>query len=96
MILVEEDQLVDFIESYLESQEGSGLGDLGDEDVNLDLEAVNEVGADSDEEEEGSAADDTPVVRFINKMLVDAIKGGSSDLHFEPFEKAKTSFIPTS
>ena len=86
-ILVEEDQLVNFIESYLESQEGSGLGDLGDEDVNLDLEAVNEVGADSDEEE-GSAADDTPVVRFINKMLLDAIKGGSSDLHFEPFEKA--------
>ena len=41
-----------------------------------------------DDADEGSAADDTPVVRFINKMLMDAIKGGSSDLHFEPFEKA--------
>ena len=87
-ILVEENQLADFIESYLESQEGSGLGDLGDEDVDLDLEAVNEVGADNDDDDEGSAADDTPVVRFINKMLVDAIRAGSSDLHFEPFEKA--------
>ena len=87
-ILVEENQLADFIESYLESQEGSGLGDLGDDDVDLDLEAVNEVGVDNDDDDEGSAADDTPVVRFINKMLVDAIRGGSSDLHFEPFEKA--------
>ena len=29
-----------------------------------------------------------PVVRFINKMLMDAIRGNSSDLHFEPFEKS--------
>ena len=87
-VLVEENKLADFIESYLESQEGGGLGDLGDEDVDLDLEAVEEGGGDPDEDDESSAADDTPVVRFINKMLVDAIKGGSSDLHFEPFEKA--------
>ena len=83
-VLVEEEQLTDFIETYLESQEGSGLGALGD-DVNLDLEAVNEV-SEQDDDDQASAADDTPVVRFINKMLVDAIKAGSSDLHFEPFE----------
>ena len=87
-VLVEENKLAGFIESYLESQEGGGLGDLGDEDVDLDLEAVEEGGGDPDEDDASSAADDTPVVRFINKMLVDAIKGGSSDLHFEPFEKA--------
>ncbi len=87
-VLVEEDKLAAFIEAFLESQEGGGLGDLGDDDVDLDLEAVDEDGGGGEEEDVGSAADDTPVVRFINKMLMDAIKGGSSDLHFEPFEKA--------
>ncbi len=87
-VLVEENKLASFIEAFLESQEGGGLGDLGDDDVDLDLEAVDEEGGGPDDADEGSAADDTPVVRFINKMLMDAIKGGSSDLHFEPFEKA--------
>lgn len=88
-VLVEEDKLAGFIEAFLEAQEGGGLGDLGDDDdVDLDLEAVDEEGGGPDEDDSGSAADDTPVVRFINKMLMDAIKGGSSDLHFEPFEKA--------
>ncbi len=87
-ILVEENKLSAFIESFLESQEGDGLGDLGDDDVDLDLEAVDEEGGGPEDDGNVSAADDTPVVRFINKMLMDAIKGGSSDLHFEPFEKA--------
>jgi len=86
-VLVEENKLAIFIDTYLESQESGGLGDLGDEDVDLDLEAVDEQGG-GEEVDEGTAADDTPVVRFVNKMLMDAIKGGSSDLHFEPFEKA--------
>ncbi|MBV1876836.1 MAG: type IV-A pilus assembly ATPase PilB [Pseudomonadales bacterium] len=87
-VLVEEDKLTTFIEAYLDSQEGGGLGDLGDDDVDLDLEAVDEEGGGKDDEDAGAPADDTPVVRFINKMLIDAIKGGSSDLHFEPFEKS--------
>ncbi|XOV87310.1 MAG: type IV-A pilus assembly ATPase PilB [Pseudomonadota bacterium] len=87
-VLVEENKLSAFIEAFLESQEGGGLGDLGDDDVDLDLEAVDEAGGGGDDDAVTSAADDTPVVRFINKMLMDAIKGGSSDLHFEPFEKS--------
>ncbi|MFT4713626.1 MAG: type IV pilus assembly protein PilB [Candidatus Azotimanducaceae bacterium] len=86
-VLVEENKLTAFIDAYLESQESGGLGDLGDDDVDLDLEAVEEGGG-RDDEDPGVATDDTPVVRFINKMLMDAIKGGSSDLHFEPFEKS--------
>ncbi len=35
-----------------------------------------------------SATDDTPIVRFVNKMLLDAIKTGASDIHFEPYEKS--------
>jgi type IV pilus assembly protein PilB len=86
-VLVEENKLTAFIDAYLESQESGGLGDLGDDDVDLDLEAVEEGGG-RDDDDPGVATDDTPVVRFINKMLMDAIKGGSSDLHFEPFEKS--------
>ncbi|MDA0273148.1 MAG: type IV-A pilus assembly ATPase PilB [Proteobacteria bacterium] len=87
-VLVEEDKLSAFIESFLENQEDDGMGDLGDGDVDLDLEAVDEDGGGPDEADEGTAVDDTPVVRFINKMLMDAIRSGASDLHFEPFEKA--------
>lgn len=86
-VLVQEDKLDSLIETFLESQEGSGLGDLGEEDVDLGLEAVDEEGGGSEDEDTASIADDTPVVRYINKMLMDAIRGGSSDLHFEPFEK---------
>ena len=85
-VLVEENKLAAFIENFLESQEDDGMGDLGDDDdLDLDMEAVDETGGDVDET---TAIDDTPVVRFINKMLMDAIRSGASDLHFEPFEKA--------
>lgn len=87
-VLVEENKLSSFIEAFLESQEGGGLGNLGDDDVDLDLEAVDEDGGRGDDDDVSTAVDDTPVVRFINKMLMDAIRGGASDLHFEPFEKA--------
>jgi|TARA_B100002003_G_scaffold30837_1_gene25927 type IV pilus assembly protein PilB len=86
-ILVEEDKLSAFIESFLEAQEGGGLGDLSDEELDMDMEAVDEDGG-GGEDEVVSSADETPVVRFITKMLLDAIKQGASDLHFEPFEKS--------
>ncbi|WEJ73214.1 type IV-A pilus assembly ATPase PilB [Pseudomonas sp. PSE14] len=83
-ILVEDDRLGDAIEKLFESVTG-GLDDLGDVDLEgLDIESGN---AERKEENIGGDADDAPVVRFVNKMLLDAIKGGSSDLHFEPYEK---------
>ncbi|MFT7686986.1 MAG: type IV pilus assembly protein PilB [Candidatus Azotimanducaceae bacterium] len=87
-VLVEENKLTAFIAAYLESQEGGGLGDLGEDEIDLDLESVDEEGGGKEDEDAGSPTDDTPVVRFINKMLMDAIRAGSSDLHFEPFEKS--------
>ena len=84
-VLVEDDKLGDAIEKFFDSS-GSGLDDLGDMDLEgLDVEAVDDDKQDSGQH---SDADDAPVVRFVNKMLLDAIKGGSSDLHFEPYEKA--------
>jgi len=38
-------------------------------------------------EEDDSDEDEAPIVRFVNKVLLDAIKGGASDIHFEPYEK---------
>ncbi|QIE85724.1 type IV-A pilus assembly ATPase PilB [Pseudomonas nitroreducens] len=82
-ILVEDDKLGEAIEKLFESVTG-GLDDLGDIDLDgLDIENGNTEA----KEDAGGDADDAPVVRFVNKMLLDAIKGGSSDLHFEPYEK---------
>ncbi|MBU2707304.1 type IV-A pilus assembly ATPase PilB [Zooshikella marina] len=84
-VLVEEDKLNTAIEKFLDTTD-DGLSDLDDEGLeDLDISAVDE-----DQDDGGpvaSEADDAPVVKFVNKMLLSAIKGGSSDLHFEPYEK---------
>ncbi|SDL70617.1 type IV-A pilus assembly ATPase PilB [Pseudomonas indica] len=84
-ILVEDDKLGDAIEKFFENS-SSGMEDLVDVDLDgVDIESVDE---DKQDSGAGGDADDAPVVRFVNKMLLDAIRGGSSDLHFEPYEKA--------
>ena len=85
-IIVDEDKLDSAIDRYLESSD-TGLSDLGDADLDdLDIEAGGEDDKASDVTAE--AADDAPIVRFVNKILLDAIKMGASDIHFEPYEKA--------
>ncbi|WP_269617754.1 type IV-A pilus assembly ATPase PilB [Zhongshania sp. BJYM1] len=87
-IIVEEAALNSAIEKYLAAQEESLADSLGDMDdinlENLDIEAVDETGG-GDVELKG--ADEAPVVKFVNKVLLDAIRGGASDIHFEPYEK---------
>lgn len=85
-VVIEEDKLGKAIEKAMEAADG-GLGDMEDSDFdNLD---DLEVGGDEHENEDDSAdIDDAPVVRFVNKVLLDAIKKGASDLHFEPYEKS--------
>ncbi|MCR9278393.1 MAG: type IV-A pilus assembly ATPase PilB [Pseudomonadaceae bacterium] len=86
-VLVEEDKLSAVITAFLDAQEDDGLGDLdGDELEDLDMEALEDTPA--EDEDAGNGTDDTPIVRFVNKMLLDAIKGGASDIHFEPYEKS--------
>ncbi|MBD8119937.1 type IV-A pilus assembly ATPase PilB [Pseudomonas lutea] len=81
-ILVEDDKLTIAIDKFLDSH--SGMGDLADVDLGLEIEAVDEA---KEKAIGGQDSDDAPVVRFVNKMLMDAIRLGSSDLHFEPYEK---------
>ncbi len=84
-ILVDEQQLERAIEQAqnitsttiedMEDSEGLenlDLGDVGEEEGGAGVDA--------------SGTDDAPVVRFVNKVLVDAIKRGASDIHFEPYE----------
>ncbi len=83
-ILVEDDKLGRAIDTFFENAT-SGLEELGEVDLDgVDVQSVSDDGASEDTAE---AADDAPVVRFVNKMLLDAIRGGSSDLHFEPYER---------
>lgn len=83
-LLVEDDKLGEAIDKFFDAA-NSGMDDLGDVDLDgLDVQAVDD---NKDDGVAGESADDAPVVRFVNKMLLDAIKGGSSDLHFEPYEK---------
>ena len=83
-VLVEADKLHAIIDKILEEDDGmddmldEGLEDLEFEDTEEDVTEVDDA---------SSAADDAPVVKFINKVLLDAIKKGASDIHFEPYEK---------
>lgn len=87
-VLVEHNKLEAKIEEYLNEQDeslGETLGTIDDIHLDdLDVEAV-------DDEDGGAAesldSDDAPIVRFINKLLLDGIKQGCSDIHFEPYEK---------
>lgn len=83
-ILVEEDKLQRAINAAMESNDTS-LSELSDGDYD-DLDYVDE-DADITDDSTDSDVDDAPVVRFVNKVLLDAINKGASDIHFEPYEK---------
>lgn len=84
-ILVEEEQLVDAINHVIEAKESESLSSEFDD---ADLENIDVEDPDADQDDDSDAGgDDAPIVRFVNKLLLDAIKRGASDLHFEPYEK---------
>ncbi len=83
-ILVEEDKLDPIIDKALEIGDKSlDMEGLLDDDLdNLDISH-----GDDEPEESESEVDDTPIVRFVNKVMLDAINKKASDIHFEPYEK---------
>ncbi len=83
-ILVESQQLKRSIELAL-SQVSTTVDGL-DDDESLDLDSEIDASPDTREGVDTGKADDTPVVKFVNKVLLDAIKRGASDIHFEPYE----------
>ncbi|MGV8961023.1 MAG: type IV-A pilus assembly ATPase PilB [Stenotrophomonas sp.] len=87
-ILVDEDQIRRTLEAWQASNDtlGNSLG--GDDEGMGDLEISSgdeDMGAGGDSGVDAKG-DDTPVVKFVNKVLVDAIRKGASDIHFEPYE----------
>ena len=87
-ILVEEDKLATAIDKCLEANDTTLMDMAGDDSLdNLEILAGDE------DKERGAGAtgeegiNDTPIVKFVNKVLLDAINRGASDIHIEPYEK---------
>jgi type IV pilus assembly protein PilB len=83
-VVVEQSKLEERISRVLEAMDTS-MSSLDDDD--FDLENLDVTSGDDMPEEDTSDVEDAPVVRFVNKVLLDAIKRGASDVHFEPYEK---------
>ena len=85
-ILIDTDTLQRTLEVWQST--GDTLGDLlgGNDDLGT-LEVADEQADSNDKGVDAKGEDDTPVVKFINKILVDAIRRGASDIHFEPYEE---------
>ncbi|MGB7213842.1 MAG: type IV-A pilus assembly ATPase PilB [Gammaproteobacteria bacterium] len=85
-IVVEQDKLEMRVQRALEAVDTT-MSQFDEDD--FDLEKLDVVGGDEEVGGEITSADvdDAPIVRFVNKVMLDAIKRGASDIHFEPYEK---------
>ena len=83
-ILVDEETLKRVTEKAMSVTDNLSEG-MDDSEGMENLE-VGDIDANESETADPNKADDTPVVKFVNKVLVDAIKRGASDIHFEPYE----------
>jgi type IV pilus assembly protein PilB len=87
-VVVEDDKLQKAVDKAIE-QADAQMPNLGGDDEGVDLEGL-EVSAGDDELDDKVSRDDVedaPIVRFVNKLMLDAIRKGASDIHFEPYEK---------
>jgi len=85
-VVVEQNKLEELVNSVLEAVDTS-MASFDEED--FDLESLEVSGGDEElgDDVTRDDVDDAPVVRFVNKIMLDAIKRGASDIHFEPYEK---------
>ena len=83
-VIVSESQLAPLVAKLSESTE-EVLKNLTSEDINLEF--TDDDAAEKIDDAAALEVDDAPVVKFIQKMLHDAINEGASDIHFEPYEK---------
>jgi type IV pilus assembly protein PilB len=87
-IVVEDDKLQRKLDKAIE-QFDNQMPSLGDDEA-IDLDSLEVSGGDGEEIGDSVTRDDVedaPIVRFVNKVLLDAIRRGASDVHFEPYEK---------
>src|SRR5207248_9575385 len=86
-VIVEDDKLQKAVDKAIEQVDSqmNALTDAGD----VDLESLEVTGGEEELDDKVGRDDveDAPIVRFVNKVMLDAIRRGASDIHFEPFEK---------
>ena len=87
-VVVEDDKLQKAVDKAIEQNDAQMPNLVGD-DEGVDLEGLEVTGGDDEIDDKVSSADveDAPIVRFVNKLMLDAIRRGASDIHFEPYEK---------
>ena len=82
-VVVEHDKLIQLLDRLGQSAEAA-LNEYGSDDLHLDFEDAEVAPAEAAAQAD---VDDAPVVRFLQKILMDAINDGASDIHFEPYER---------
>ena len=80
MVIVEHPKLEKFIADHFSKEEQFNFDD---EELDIGVEETSS----NDMHDEDVKEDEAPIVKYVNKLLVDAIRMGASDLHFEPYEK---------
>ncbi len=86
-VVASETELLSVFESLVDASTAAGLEDvLRDIEDDTDLEFQEDLSADS-LDEPGEGADDAPVIRIVNSILIEALRKGASDIHIEPMEK---------
>jgi len=83
-VVVEDDKLSKLIQKVGDAADNT-MAVLNAEDLNLDF--ADEENAAAQQDTGGIEIDDAPVVRYLQKIMLDAINAGASDIHFEPYEK---------
>ena len=83
-IVVEQPKLEKFLEKHFAEDTSFNFSD---EDFDVDVIATDSDQPTTEDNEDGPSADEAPIVKYVNKLLIDAIRMGASDLHFEPYEK---------
>lgn len=84
IVVAEANKLASIVEKLSESAD-KALSDLTGDDFEVDL--LEDTTSDAENAEAAQEVEDAPVVKFIQKILIDAINEGASDIHFEPYEK---------
>jgi type IV pilus assembly protein PilB len=84
-VVVDDDKLGKWLETYGESTEENILKTIDAGDINLEFS--DDEAMDAQITAAAAEIDDAPVVKYLQKMMLDAINAGASDIHFEPYEK---------
>ena len=85
LVVAEADKIERYLQQLASGTVADTLKELTDESADpVHMEAGEDDGVPVDDD---ASIEDAPVVRFIQKVLIDAINHGSSDIHFEPYEK---------